>query len=142
MNCVFLSDINIIAVLLSSFIFFFIGSLWFSVIFGNMWRHELGRHHVTIAKKPSQQVLFTKMLLTYGSNLFASIAMACLVNLTGSTNASTGLCLGIITAFGFVATSLGTTFVWENRSIKLFLLDVGYPVVGLISTAMFLSTWH
>lgn len=141
MNCVFLSDINIIAVLLSSFIFFFIGSLWFSVIFGNMWRHELERHHVTI-KKPSQQVLFTKMLLTFGANVLASIAMASLVNLTGSTDASTGLCLGIITAFGFAATSVGSVFIWENRSVKLFLLDVGYPVVGIIATALFLSTWH
>ncbi len=137
----FLSSINYLAVTVSSLIFFVIGSLWFSALFSSTWVHELKRHNVTI-HQPSQTTLLIKMLLTFGANFLASFAMACLVILTGSHTASSGLTLGLISAFGFAATAIGSVFVWENRSVKLFLIDSGYPVLGIIAAAVLLSVWR
>lgn len=141
MDFSFLNHINYAAVAASSIIFFAIGSLWFSTLFSSLWVEELQQHNITI-KKPTTKVLAIKMWLTFSANILASIAMAYLVLVTGSTTVQSGLHLGIIVAFGFAVPTLASVFVWENRSLKLFLIDVGYPVVGIIATAVLLSVWH
>jgi hypothetical protein len=141
MDLNFVSQINVLAVGISSIVFFFLGSLWYSVLFGEIWAKELKAHHVTI-QKPTKKSLMEKMLITIGTNIVASLAMAFLVVLTGSYSVSSGFTIGVIAAVGFAATTLASTFTWENRSIKLFFLDVGYPVLGIISSAIILSVWH
>lgn len=137
----FLSNINYLAVAVSSVIFFVLGSVWFSALFGTMWVAELENHNVTI-EQPTSNDLFLKMALTFIANCMASFAMACLVIMTGSTTVATGLVLGIIASLGFVVVSIGSVFIWENRSLKLFLIDVGYPVLGILVAAVLLSVWR
>lgn len=133
--------INYVAVGVTSVIFFFIGSAWFSFLFRSQWIKELKHHNVTI-REPKQSVLINKMILTFCANVAACIALACLVIMTDSTTVFSGLILGIITALGFAVPSLGSVFIWENRSLNLYLIDVGYPVVGIIVSAILLSLWH
>lgn len=76
-----------------------------------------------------------KMLLTFDANIITSYAMACLVVMTGSTTVLSGLILGIMGALGFAVTTLALVY----RSLRLFLIDSGYPVLGIIITAVLLS---
>ena len=133
--------INYFAVFISSIIYFIIGSLWYSVFFGSMWVDELKKHNVFI-RPPTQQKLIKSMVLTFIINLITCFAMAYLINITNSTSAVSGLIIGSIVAGGFAATTLGSVFTWESRSFKLFLLDSGYPVLGIITAAVILSLWH
>lgn len=137
----FLFQINYIAVLVSSCIFFALGSAWFSALFRSMWIQELQQHTIVI-KEPTTSNLVIKMLLTFGANFIASFAMACLVIIAHSTTVISGLSLGIIIAFGFAATSIGSVFIWEDKSLKLFLIDAGYPIFGIIIAAVLLSVWR
>lgn len=142
MDLSILSQFNYTAVVASSCIFFIIGSLWFSpLLFSSIWIKELKDHNVKLTE-PSTNVLVSKMLLTFSANFVASLAMAYLVNLTNSTSAISGLCLGITAVFGFVLTSIGSVFIWENRSLKLFFIDAGYPALGIIISAIILSVWR
>lgn len=135
-------QINYIAVTVSAIVFFFVGSAWFSpLLFTSMWLQELKQHNVVI-KEPTAAVLTTKMLLTFAANFVTSLAMAYLVALTASTTITSGLCLGIIAAVGFTLTSIGSVFIWEGRSLRLFLIDAGYPAVGIILSAILLSIWQ
>lgn len=141
MNLIFLSEINYLAVAVASVIFFFIGSIWFSALFKHLWVQELKHHHVTI-KEPSRDILLQKMLLTFGANVLASLAMAHLVIITGSATLMSGFILGTLVALGFAVPTLGSVFVWESRSLTLYLIDVGYSIVGFIAIAMLLSVWQ
>lgn len=136
-----LFSINFVAVAAAACAFFIIGSLWFSpLLFSSIWVKELEQHNVVI-KQPTQADLVSKMLLTYAANFITAWAMGCLVYLTGSATILSGLILGTIVALGFAVTSVGSVFIWESRSLKLFLIDVGYPVVGIIVSAIILSLW-
>lgn len=135
-------NINYIAVFLSALVFFIIGAAWYSpVLMSNLWVEELKRHHVTI-QAPTTSSLTCKMLLTFGTNLLASFAMAYLVVWTNATTWQAGLMLGKIVALGFAVTSVAGVFIWESRSFKLFLIDVGYVVIGIMSSAVILAVWH
>lgn len=136
-----LTHINYFSVLISAIIYFLIGSLWFSTLFGHIWSKELEKHN-TIIKKPTTSQLLEKMAITFGSNILTSLAMAYLTKATGSNTIVSGLILGVITSIGFAATTMATTFSWESRSLKLFLIDIGYPVLGIISSSIILSLWY
>ena len=140
MNLTILFSINYLAIAVSSVVFFILGSVWFSGLFRSAWTKEL-QHHNVIIKEPTTADLITKMLLTFAANILASVAMAFLVIMTGSASFQSGLLLGIIAALGFALTTLGSVFIWESRSLKLFLIDVGYPMLGIITSAIILSLW-
>jgi hypothetical protein len=141
MDFSFLASINYLAVAVSSIVFFLLGSLWFSALFGSIWAQELKRHNVTI-QQPTPRNVSIKMILTFAANVLASFAMAKLVILTGSNTLASGLTLGIITTLGFAVTTLASVFIWESRSLKLFLIDIGYPALGIIAAAIILSVWR
>jgi len=141
MDLSFMPPINYMAVVAASVMFFVVGSIWFSFLFSGQWTRELKRHNVSI-KQPANNEMYIKMLLTFAANYLACLCMAYLVEMTGSSTTQSGLILGSIAALGFAFTAIGSVFIWENRSLKLFLIDVGYPVVGIIAAAVMLSVWH
>jgi hypothetical protein len=135
-------SINYMAVFVSALVFFVIGSVWYSpLLMSNLWVEELKRHNVTI-HAPTASSLRNKMLLTFGMNVLASFAMAYLVALTNATTWQAGLMLGKIVSLGFAVTSVAGVFIWESRSFKLFLIDVGYPILGIMSSAVILAVWR
>ncbi len=141
MDFVCLSQTTYLAIAASTIIFFLLGSLWFSALFGSLWSEELKRNNVVI-EKPSQNVLYTKMALTFACNLLISIVLACLVYMTGSTTLLSGLILGLKVALGIVLPVVGMVFIWENKSWRLFLIDAGYPAVGIVIGTILLSLWR
>ena len=141
MDFSFLSQINYASVAVATLVFFVTGSIWFSALFGRMWVKELADHNVII-QQPSQAKLMTCMGLTLLQNSMVSFAVACLVVLTGCATFASGLLLGTLLAVGFSATAIGGVFIWESRSVKLFLIDAGYQMAGVIFAAIILSIWR
>lgn len=135
------SQINYAAVAVSATVFFLLGSLWFGGLFGTMWAAELIRHNVAL-KEPSKAELFTKMGLNFLKNFVISLALAYLVIATNSTTAISGLLLGLLVACGLAAPAMADIFIWESRSKKLFLIDAGYQIVGILVSAVILSVWR
>ncbi len=141
MDFMILSHVNYVAVAVCTVIAFFLGSLWFSFLFSKIWVQELSLHNVII-QAPSQRKLFMNMSLTILKEFVTSLALACLVVMTESRTVQSGLLLGSIVAFGFIATAIGLVFTWENRSMKLFLIDAGYQMIAVVLLAVILSVWH
>ncbi|HEV2601789.1 MAG TPA: DUF1761 domain-containing protein [Candidatus Babeliales bacterium] len=140
MDFTILSQVNYAAVAVCSLIFFFLGSMWFGAFFGSMWIAELAKHNVIITP-PTKAELLTKMGLNFLKNTIIALSMACLVVLVGSKTVMSGLHLGLLVAFGFAASTMADVFIWEGRSVKLFLIDSGYQIVGIILSAVILSIW-
>jgi hypothetical protein len=51
--------------------------------------------------------------------------------------AQTGILMGI----GFVATTALSTYMFEGRSFHLYLINEGYPVVGLALMGAVIGAW-
>ena len=140
MNLAFLSEINYLAVICASFLFFFLGSLWYSVLFKRLWVQEVERHNITMGHASSAD-LGQKMGCTFVANFLACFCVASLVVLTHATDFHEGLLLGILAA-GIALSSLASIFIWQNRSLRLYLIDGGYPVCGLILVSILLTLWR
>ena len=132
-----LASINFVAVFVSAIIYFILGSLWFTVLFGRAWAQENN-----FTAEPTILQMIFKMGTTFFGNFVASLSMALLVHTTYSATLLSGLELGLIVATGFAATTIGIAYVWVGRSIKISLIDIGYPSVGIVISAIILSLWR
>lgn len=130
-------DINYIAVILAALSAFFLGYLWYSVIFVKPWQKELGMKDSGNNAMPSN---LGKLLL---GSLILEIFMAFNLGAFIGTGAGWqfGLAAGLAAGFGWVALALGVNYMFEGKSFKLWLINAGYNIVvfavmGLIIGAM------
>lgn len=137
----FLAHANYWAILVATLVYFVLGSLWFSALFGKIWSAEVARHGVSI-QEPSKSDIGKKMLQTFIGNLLAAMASAYLVFATGCHGWLPGLKLGLLCGIGFAAVGVWIAYLWESRSTKLLLIDVGYAVFGITFACIILSVWR
>ena len=77
--------------------------------------------------------------------LVCNFIMACvlswLVIQTGEQTAMRGIGLGALLWMGLVGTSIGTEYVFESRSLQIFAITGGYPLVGLVLMGAIVGGW-
>lgn len=118
-----MDDLSILGVILAALAFFFLGALWYTVLFGKMWRAEMGiAESETSSPNP---VMFA------GSLLFALVIAVTLGLLIGDRGTECGLKIGAGTGFGIGAAILAQNSMYESRSVRFWAINSGYVVVGL-----------
>ena len=130
-------DINYVAVGLAALSAFFLGFLWYTVIFSKVWQMEIGMKGDA---KPAQTPNMGRMLI---GSLILEVLMA--VNLAmfigRDASAGFGLGAGIAAGLGWVGLAFGVNYMFEGKSFKLWMINAGYNtvvfgVMGLIIGAM------
>ncbi len=134
--------INWLAVLVAVIANFVLGWLWYGPLFAKPWAKELG---MDMSQKPDPAVMMKGMAFNLIGNFFMAWVLANNISawyhVPGMTEMgkfsnifSTAFC----TWLGFyVPYHLGAV-VWENRSWKLFFINVGYALVSLLLVATIL----
>jgi hypothetical protein len=130
-------EINVWAVLAAGVSSMVLGGLWYSpVLFGKAWSAASG---VTEAQQKSANV--AKIMGT--AFLLAVIGAAVFAMFLGPRPA-----LGFATAAGlsaglcWVAGSFGINYLFEQRSMRLFLINGGYHTVQYTLIGAVLGLWH
>jgi hypothetical protein len=137
----YFDQLNYLAVIVAAVVYFGIGSVWFSGLFGKTWLAEVEKHGVRI-QKPTTPQMITMMISTFVYNLMTAFGVSLLVYVIGTSTVVTGLKLGLFAGICFAATSMLTAYNWESRSTKLSMIDIGYPLLGIVACAIILSVWH
>ena len=132
-----LTDINWIAVVVATVAAFALGGLWYSkALFGDIWMQEVGL--------TEEAVNNANMPMTFGGTfvlqLIATIALAAFLGAdsTWLTGLETGLTVGLV----WVATAYGVTYLFEQRPLRLFLINAGYYVVLYAIVGTVLGAWR
>ncbi len=130
-------EINYLAVAVAALAAFFLGYLWYSVIFVKMWQAEIGMKTQDKSVNPPN---LGRLLI---GSFILEIIMA--FNLAAFIGADAdwlfGLMAGLAAGFGWVGLALGVNYMFEGKSFKLWLINAGYntvvfAVMGLIIGAM------
>ncbi|MFI5151715.1 MAG: DUF1761 domain-containing protein [Chitinophagales bacterium] len=137
----FLSQANWWAIIVSALVYFVLGSVWFSALFGKLWMAEIARHGITI-KEPEKKQIGMKMVRTFIYNLVAAFAIAYLIYISGSYRWLAGLKMGVLCGFGIASMGICIAYTWESRSTKLVMIDCGYAIVGMTICGAILAAWH
>jgi hypothetical protein len=129
-------EINYLAVLVAAVASFILGGLWYSpLLFSKAWQRESG---VT-----DEQMAGANMGLIFGLTLVLSLIAAFVFALFLGPRPSMPLGLGAGFSAGlcWVTASLGINYLFERKSLKLFLINGGYhtlqfTVIGLVLALM------
>jgi hypothetical protein len=134
-------ELNYMAVGLAALAAFFLGFLWYTVIFAKPWQELIGMGSKGKGGASTNQTPNLGRLLV--GSLILEIIMAYMLASFIGTGATlmTGLHYGFVVGLGWVALAFGVNYMFEGKPLKLWLINGGYNVVvfavmGLIIGAM------
>jgi drug/metabolite transporter (DMT)-like permease len=129
-------DLNYWAILAAALSTFLIGGVWYSpAVFGKAWMRENGFTEESM-KNANMVKIFG---LAFVLGLIAAINLAMFMG--PEDKPEMGALWGFLAGFGWVATFVGTHYLFERKSFKLFLINAGYSVVALTVMGVIIAVW-
>lgn len=127
---------NFAAIFVAALMSFAIGGLWYSpLLFARAWMKEAGITEQKTKDAPMGRI--------FGLAAVASLVMA--FNLAAfigpKASLGFGLFAGAAAAIGWVAMSLGVIYLFEQRSLKLWLINSGYQVMAYTLMGGLIGVW-
>lgn len=132
-----LSDVNWLAVVAATVAAFLLGGLWYSkALFGNAWMQEVGL--------TEEAVNSANMPRTFGGTIVLQLLAATALSsfLGADSTWQSGLQTGLWIGLFWLATAYGVTYLFEQRSVRLFLINAGYYVVLYAVMGTIIGFWH
>lgn len=131
-----MSQINYLAVVVAALSSFVIGGIWYSpILFAKSWMVENGFTEESL-KGANQGMIF-------GGSFILALIMAfnLAAFLQGPPDLAWGVTAGALAGIGWVACSLGVTYLFERKSMKLFLINAGYHAITFMIMGGILGIW-
>jgi hypothetical protein len=130
-----ISELNWLAIAVATVSSFVLGWLWYGPLFGKGWMQDTG-----MTKEKGAQV---SMLKTFGGTFVLNLAIAFAIATLVGPHAGwkMGLHTGLFGSFFFVATAIGVLYLFEQRSLRLWLINSGYQVVNFSIMGTIIGAW-
>lgn len=114
--------ISYLGIIISTVTSFIIGGLWYSpVLFGKQWM-KFNNFDEKDLKKGTTKIFVTSFLL----QLLAAIILAAFL---GESGWLFSLAAGLMIGIGWVGAAMGTTYLFERKPFKLWLINAGYHII-------------
>ncbi|HBK56200.1 MAG TPA: DUF1761 domain-containing protein [Xanthomonadales bacterium] len=129
-------EFNIWAVLTAAIASFVLGGLWYSpILFGRAWQRETGLSDA--------QINSGNMALIFGLAFVLSLAAAFVFAMFLGPRPPLALGLGAGASAGlfWVSSSFGINYLFERKSLKLFLINGGYHTLQFTLIGLILALW-
>jgi hypothetical protein len=132
-----LHHINHWAVLVSALILWFLGATWYSpALFAKPWMAALG-----IVPTGPKKGLAVGMISSLIGDLLVAFALLHFVLWSGAATFGAGAFVGFLCWLGFFAATQFPQGIYEGRPLKLFVINTGYWLVGLLIIGGLLAAW-
>lgn len=136
------TEINWLAVLFATIAGMICAGFWYTkTLFGPTWRQLTG-----ISEADSQKSGNTPMIIVLFANIITSIVLVVVINVCRVVFANTTIWLALLIGFmlwlAFSATTLITHNAFEQKPIKLTLINVGYQLILFISMSLVIGLFN
>jgi len=133
-----LHHFNLWAVLVSALILWILGAVWYSpALFANPWMAALG-----IVPGGPKKGLAAGMISSFLGDLLVAFVLLHFVLWSGAETAATGAFIGFVSWLGFIAATQFPQGIYESRPPRLFVINSGYWLVGLLIIGGLLAVWR
>jgi hypothetical protein len=135
-----ISQLNHVHILVAALVYFVIGALWYSMLFGKKWMKLIGHSGVvTEADKKGMPMMFVS---TFILNYVICFATACVIYYVQPMSIMVDLKVASLLGFGFVGTTTAMNNMYAKRSFQLTAIDAGYHFVGITAATIIMQMWH
>ena len=139
--------INYLAVLASTVFMMFLGGLWYGPLFGKQWIALMGFDPQKVADMQAKGMgaMWKSYALMALGALVMSFVLAHSVIFGAAYLNQSGMSVGLQAGFwswaGFIAPATMGMVLWEGKSWKLWFINAGYYLVGLLVVGVILALW-
>lgn len=130
--------VNYLAVLIAALAAFVVGSLWYTVLFGKMWRKLMG---ISEGQAMPKQSMTQSMIGGFIATLVLSFVLAVLLQMLAVTTVSGAVHVALLVWLGFVATISSNSIWYEGRPWALYFINVAHYLVAIVVAALVLVCW-
>ncbi len=132
-------DLNHLAIIVSAVILWLLGAVWYSpALFAKPWMAIIGLKKD--ATKGSSMI--AGMIASFICDLILAFILAHIVIWTQAATFGWGALVGFIVWIGFFAAPNLPQGIYEGRPFKLFAINSGYWLVGLMIIGGVLAVWR
>ena len=117
-----------------------LGAAWYSGL-AKPWMAEVGLTADDMEAMKGTPRQWYPYVLAVGAASVFTLVLALRAQGLGADGAGEGLGLGLLAAIGFIFTSNAINYSFEGRSLKLFLINGGYPLISYSLIGILLATW-
>lgn len=136
-----LGNLNYLAILVGIIFNQVLGATWYSV-WSKPWMAGVGLTMEDMeAMKGTPRQWYPYVVAIVGALVF-TFGLAVLVQGTGADGVLDGLTLGLLASVAFIVTSYATTYSFEGRGLKIFLINIGYPLISYSVIGILLAAWQ
>ena len=135
-------ELNYLAIVVGVVYNMVLGALWYSpILLGKPWMAATGitMEGIEEAGKGEQYKGYAIAVVV---SIVLVLALALLTQGLGIDEPLDGLVLGLVAGVGLVAASQAPNYSFEGRSLRLFLINLGYSVVGFAVIGVLLASWQ
>jgi hypothetical protein len=133
--------VNYLAVLVAAIVNMAIGALWYSPsLFGKRWMELVGIRPEDAERRAAGARRAYSW--TFVASLVMAYALARILWYAKIGSLGGGAAIGLLVWLGFVATTTGANYLFENRPCRLYKINVGYPLVSLVVMGALLGAWR
>lgn len=132
-------QVNLVAVLVCSFITFILGALWYSpLLFAKKWVELIGKTSEELKQGTNPMMYVMAFILGFMTNF----SLAFVINLSKVTIFYDGALVGAMCWFGFAgATSYSSQVITAQRPPTIWSIDSGYNLVSFMISGAMLTLW-
>jgi hypothetical protein len=129
-----IAGLNWLAILAAAVTAFLIGAAWYSPkVFGTVWMHEIGLTDRAISENNSPLIFGATFVLQFVG------ATALALFLGQESDWIRGLQTGLLIGLCLIATAYGITYFFEQRSLRLYLINAGHYVLMFSAMGMIIG---
>jgi hypothetical protein len=134
-----LHNLNHWSILVSALILWFLGAIWYSpVLFAKPW---MAMVHVPTGEGKKKSMM-AGMIASFLCDLVLSYILWHAVNWAHADTWMMGALVGLLLWIGFIAAPSLPQGIYEGRPFKLFAINAGYWLVGLVICGGLVAVWR
>ena len=135
-----LGSLNYLAIIVGVVINQILGATWYRA-WAKPWMADVGLTMENMEAMKGTPMQWLPYVIAIVSALVFTFVLALLIQGLEANNAVEGLLLGLLVAVGAVVTAYATTYSFESRSLRLFLINSGYPIISYAIIGLLLAAW-
>ncbi len=130
-------NINWIAVVVVGIIYFAIIFFWyFPSLFGNLWLKLVGKE-----SEPKSKIIRDTIIMI-PTSFITVLIIEIMMDLTGMNDIVSALLLNLLLWIGFIGIIGINQNNFNDRGIKLFLIEYGVYLIGFLVAGLILAIWQ
>lgn len=129
-------DVNYFAILVAALSSFMLGGVWYSkALFKNAWLESIGLTDQDLQSANPKLIFCGSFSLVFTAAFMMSLFLG--------KNASLGesISTGFVIGFFWISSALGISYIFEQRPLKLFLINGGYHILQFSLMGLILGIW-